>query len=71
MNTPLPSPLAALLADAVRLAHLGVIVSNVGGLAPVPAGTQKAGAVRAAAGISPGFLSLFGRFPASDGHNTL
>ena len=53
MNTPLPSPLAALLADAVRLAHLGVIVSSVGGLAAVPAGTQKAGAVRAAAGVSP------------------
>ena len=52
--TPLPStPLAALPADAVRLVHLGGIVSSAGGLAAVPAGKQKAGAVRAAAGVSP------------------
>lgn len=41
MNAPLPSPpLAALLADAVLLAHLGVVVFNVGGLVLIVAGNR-------------------------------
>jgi polyferredoxin len=41
MNAALPSPpLAALLADAVLLAHLGVVVFNVGGLVLIVAGNR-------------------------------
>ena len=41
MNAPLPSPpLAALLADAVLLAHLAVVVFNVGGLVLIVAGNR-------------------------------
>jgi hypothetical protein len=43
MNATLPSPpLAGLLADAVLLAHLGIVVFNVGGLA-AHRGRQPAG----------------------------
>ena len=41
MNATLPSPLlAAWLADAVLLAHLGVVVFNVGGLVVIVAGNR-------------------------------
>ena len=41
MNVSLPSrPLAALLADAVLLAHLAIVVFNVGGLALIVAGNR-------------------------------
>ena len=41
MNATLPSPpLAGLLADAVLLAHLAIVVFNVGGLALIVAGNR-------------------------------
>ncbi|HQD14843.1 MAG TPA: DUF2784 domain-containing protein [Ottowia sp.] len=41
MNATLPSPtLAAWLADAVLLAHLAIVVFNVGGLALIVAGNR-------------------------------
>ncbi len=41
MNTALPAPLlAAWLADAVLLAHLGIVVFNVGGLVLIVAGNR-------------------------------
>jgi polyferredoxin len=48
----------------------GLLVA--GGLVAIPAGTQKAGAVRPAAGYFSGFSwSFWPRFPASDGHKPL